>query len=215
MRLLFVMDPVSSILVDEDTSFALMLEAQERGHRVDHCLVPDVSLLDGVPMATVRPAKLSRDAAEPVRLGPPEEVDLRDIDAVLIRKDPPFDEPYHWLTLVLEHLRTKTLVVNDPRGLREANEKLYACHFPSLMPRTRVDASRERIRAFTRDVGGKAVIKPVEGHGGEGIFLLSLDDPELQCPRGDGDAQRAARGHGAAVCARGKARRQTHPAAGW
>ncbi|MAQ16158.1 MAG: glutathione synthase [Sandaracinus sp.] len=179
MRLVFVMDPVSTVLVDEDTSFALMLEAQKRGHRVDHCLVQDVSLLDGRPVAQVRQATMKRDPAAPVTLGEWETVDLAEVDVVFIRKDPPFDEPYHWLTLILEHLRGTTLVMNDPRGLRDANEKLYACHFPELMPRTRVDSDRHRIRAFVREIGGKGVIKPVEGHGGEGIFLLSDDDPNF------------------------------------
>ena len=179
MRLVFVMDPVSTVRVDEDTSFALMLEAQRRGHRVDHCLAQDVSLLDGVPVAVVRRATMKRDPAAPVTLGEPETLDLNDADVVFIRKDPPFDEPYHWLTLILEHLRGSTLVLNDPRGLREANEKLYACHFPELMPRTRVDSDRHRIREFVRSIGGKGVIKPVEGHGGEGIFLLGDDDPNF------------------------------------
>ncbi|MBO6938535.1 MAG: glutathione synthase [Deltaproteobacteria bacterium] len=179
MRFVFVMDPVSTVLVDEDTSFALMLEAQKRGHRVDHCLVQDVAIQDGRPKATVRQATMKRDPAAPVTLGDAEEVDLHDVDAVFVRKDPPFDEPYHWLTLILEHLRGSTLVVNDPRGLRDANEKLYACHFPELMPRTRVDSDRNRIRAFVREVGGQGVIKPVDGHGGEGIFLLKDDDPNF------------------------------------
>jgi len=179
MRFVFVMDPVSTVLVDEDTSFALMFEAQKRGHRVDHCLVPDVALQHGKPLATVRQATMKRDKAAPVTLGEPEEVDLNEVDAVFIRKDPPFDEPYSWLTLILEHLRGSTLVINDPRGLRDANEKLYACHFPALMPKTRVDSDRHRIRAFIREVGGQGVIKPVDGHGGEGIFLLKDDDPNF------------------------------------
>ena len=174
-----MMDPVSTVLVDEDTSFALMLEAQERGHRVDHCLVPDVAFQEGKVLATVRRATMRRDPAQPIALGEPEEVDLADVDVVFVRKDPPFDQPYLWLTLILEHLRGHTLVMNDPQGLRAANEKLYACHFPELMPRTRVDSDRHRIRAFVREVGGQAVIKPVEGHGGAGVFLLRDDDPNF------------------------------------
>lgn len=179
MRFVFVMDPVSTVLVDEDTSFALMLEAQKRGHRVDHCLVPDVTLNEGRPLAIVRRATMKRDPEEPVTLGEAEEIDLHDVDAVFVRKDPPFDQRYHWLSLILEHLRGSTLVVNDPRGLREANEKLYACHFPELMPKTLVDSDKARIRAFIRAVGGRGVIKPVDGHGGEGIFMLRDDDPNF------------------------------------
>lgn len=179
MRLLFVMDPVSSVLPDEDTSFALMREAERRGHRVDHCLVRDVALDGGRPRATVRPARTDPDAVPPVALGEAEEVDLADVDAVFVRKDPPFDSEYLWLTLILEHLRGTTLVVNDPRGLREANEKLYACRFPELIPRTLVTSSKARIARFVDEVGGRAVIKPVEGHGGGGVFALIAGDNNL------------------------------------
>ena len=176
MRILFVMDPVSTIVIDEDTSFALMLAAQERGHRVDHCLVRDVALDGSRPLATVRRATMQHDRARPVTLGEPEDVSLEDTDVVFVRKDPPFDEEYHWLTLLLEHVRGRTLIVNDPRGLREANEKLYACNFPDLMPRTLVSSSKRRIKHFLDEVNGKAVIKPVEGHGGGGVFALIAGD---------------------------------------
>jgi glutathione synthase len=176
MRILFVMDPVSTINVDEDTSFALMLAAQERGHRVDHCLVRDVALDGSRVCATVRRAAMQLDRAKPVALGDPEDLALEDTDVIFVRKDPPFDEEYHWLTLLLEHVRGRALIVNDPRGLREANEKLYACNFPDLMPRTLVSSCKRRIKHFLDEVNGKAVIKPVEGHGGGGVFALIAGD---------------------------------------
>lgn len=176
MRLVVVMDPVSTVQVDADTSFAIMLEAQARGHRVDHCLATDVRLVEGRVFATVRRATMQRDAREPITLGPPESLDLETVDAVFIRKDPPFDDSYLWLTLVLEHLRGKTLVVNDPQGLRNANEKLYACRFTDVTPRTLVASDKASIFAFVDAVGGNAVIKPVDGHGGEGVFQLRRDD---------------------------------------
>lgn len=178
MRVLVVMDPVSTVQVDADTTFALMLEAQARGHRVDHALASDVELVDGRVFAKVRRATTQRVAEAPVVLGEPERVDVAEaIDVVLVRKDPPFDSDYLWLTLQLERLRgEKTLVVNDPRGLRDANEKLYACHFPELTPRTLVAADKARIREFVAEVGGRAVIKPVDGHGGEGVFALLEGD---------------------------------------
>lgn len=179
MRLLFVMDPVDTVIMMEDTSFAIMWEAQQRGHRVDHCLVQDVELIDGRCRASVCKAVMQHDAVVPIVLYEPEVVDLADFDVVFIRKDPPFDDAYLWLTLCLERVRGETLIVNDPAGLRAANEKLYAAHFPELMPRTLVAADKSRIKAFVRDVGGRAVIKPVDGHGGEGIFALRLDDPNL------------------------------------
>jgi glutathione synthase len=116
------------------------------------------------------------DRAKPVALGDPEDLALEDTDVIFVRKDPPFDEEYHWLTLLLEHVRGRALIVNDPRGLREANEKLYACNFPDLMPRTLVSSCKRRIKHFLDEVNGKAVIKPVEGHGGGGVFALIAGD---------------------------------------
>lgn len=180
MHLLFVMDPPSTVIVDEDTSFALMIEAQQRGHRVDHCAAEDLFLLGGKVHARVRPARLQRDPNNPLELGDPEDVDLTRVDAVFIRKDPPFDSNYLWLTLMLEGLRDTTLVVNDPRALRDANEKLYACWFPELMPDTLVTSHKDRIREFVSQVGGRAVIKPLDGAGGEGVMALTEGDPNTR-----------------------------------
>jgi len=179
MRFVFVMDPVSTVIVDEDTTFALMLEAQARGHRIDHCLASDVGLRGRRVVARVRHATMQLDAEKPITLGQPEDVDLVDVDAVFIRKDPPFTDAYLWLTLVLDHLEGSTLVVNSPRGLREANEKLYAHHFPEIVPPTIMTSHKDEILRFLSDVGGKAVIKPIDGHGGEGVFLLTEGDTNL------------------------------------
>ena len=179
MHFVFVMDPVSTVIVDEDTSFALMLEAQARGHRVDHCLASDVGLRGRRVVARVRQSTMLLDASEPIRLDQPQDIDLVDVDAVFIRKDPPFTDAYLWLTLVLDHLEGTTLVVNDPRGLREANEKLYAHHFPEIVPTTIMTSHKDEILRFLSDIGGKAVIKPIDGHGGEGVFLLSQGDSNV------------------------------------
>jgi len=179
MRFVFVMDPVSTVIVDEDTSFALMLEAQARGHRIDHCLASDVGLRGRRVVARVRQANMQLSPAEPITLGEPEDVDLVDADAVFIRKDPPFTDAYLWLTLVLDHLEGSTLVVNNPRGLREANEKLYAHHFPEIVPPTIMTSHPDEIQRFLSDIGGKAVIKQIDGHGGEGVFLLTSGDTNL------------------------------------
>jgi len=180
MRFLFVMDPPSVIKFDSDTSFALMLEAQAQGHRVDHCLPTDLFLVGGVLHANVRRASMQRDPIEPVALAQGEDVNLETIDAVFVRTDPPFDTAYLWTTLLLERLRDKTLVVNDPRGLRDANEKLYACQWPDLMPETMVTSQRERVKSFVKQVGGRAVIKPIDGAGGEGVMALLEGDPNLR-----------------------------------
>lgn len=175
-RTLFVMDPVDTVIPDEDTSFALMDAAEKRGYAVDHCLARDVGLDGGTPIAEVQSAQMSRSGT-PITLSNAREEKLENYDFIWVRTDPPFDDRYLWLTLILERLRdTSTHVINDPRGLRDANEKLYACHFPELMPKTLVSSSRDRIRRFVSRVGGKAVIKPVDGHGGSGIFMLDLED---------------------------------------
>jgi glutathione synthase len=179
MRFVFVMDPVSTVIVDEDTSFALMLEAQSRGHHVDHCLPSDVGLRGRRVVARVRRATMLRDPDAPITLAQFEDIDLAEVDAVFIRKDPPFTDAYLWLTLVLDHLEGETLVVNSPRGLREANEKLYAHHFPAVVPPTIMTSHKDEILRFIEEVGGKAVLKPIDGHGGEGVFLLSKGDSNV------------------------------------
>jgi glutathione synthase len=180
MRFVFVMDPAEAINFESDTTFALMLEAQVQGHRVDHCLARDLFLAAGALHAQVRRARVQRDRIEPISLAQREDVNLEHVDAVFMRTDPPFDSNYLWATLMLENLRGKTLVVNDPRGLREANEKLYACLFPSLMPETLVTSQRVRIRAFLAQVGGRAVVKPLDGAGGEGVMALVDGDPNVR-----------------------------------
>jgi glutathione synthase len=112
----------------------------------------------------------------PITLAGPEDVLLENVDAVLMRKDPPFDSNYLWATQLLELARDRTLLVNDPSALRDANEKLYALHFLSCMPDTLVTSDKDRIKAFTNEVGGRAVLKPLSGAGGEGVFLLKNDD---------------------------------------
>ncbi len=183
LRILVVMDPPETVQVDADTSFALMEEAEGRGHRVDHCLIQDLFAEAGPVQkahragARVRRASMSREPGRaPITLGPPETVWLDDVDAVLMRKDPPFDSSYLWATQLLELARGKTLLVNDPRALREANEKLYALHFPEQMPATLVSSDKDQLKAFMRAQGGKAVLKPLSGAGGEGVFLLKDDD---------------------------------------
>ena len=179
MHLVVIMDPPETVLEDADTSFALMLEAQGRGHRVDHCLQRQLTLGGGRLHATVRRADMARGRGAPIVLGATEEVCLHDVDVVLVRTDPPFDSDYLWCTLLLERVKGDALVLNDPRGLREANEKLYACGFPELMPRTLVCSDKAKIRAFVGQVGGSAVLKPLGGAGGEGVLVLRDGDPNL------------------------------------
>ncbi len=176
MDIVVIMDPAAKVKWFGDTSFALMLSAQDRGHRVFHCLIGDVSLVERRVRARIRPAMMTDEVHPPIELGDPIEVDLGAVDVVLVRVDPPFDPRYLALTLMLEHLRGHTLIVNDPRGLREANEKLYACHFPELMPPTVVTANRDLLLEFARQHDG-AVLKPLSGHGGgRGVVALQPGD---------------------------------------
>ena len=179
MRFVVIMDPVSTVLPDADTTFALMEEADKRGHRVDHCLNTDLILDAGQLSARVAHARMSRTNVPPIALAPAEVVSLHDVDAVFVRTDPPFDDNYLWTTQLLEAVKRDTLVVNDPRGLQHANEKLYTCYFPELMPETLIASSKADIKNFLKRVGGHAVIKPLDGRGGEGVLVLREGDPNI------------------------------------
>jgi glutathione synthase len=179
MHIVVIMDPVSTVKAEGDTTFALMEEAALRGHRVDHCLNTDLYLDSGRVFARVAPATMQRTQPVPIALGTPEDISLHDVDAVLVRTDPPFDDNYLWSTQLLEIVKRDTVVANDPRGLRDANEKLYACQFPQLMPETIVTSHKARIKAFITRVGGQAVIKPLGGRGGEGVLVLRTGDPNV------------------------------------
>jgi glutathione synthase len=179
MHFVVIMDPPEIVIEDQDTSFALMLEAQNRGHRVDHCLQRHLYIDGGRLFATTRRATMQRVRERPITLGEPEDVCLHDVDAILVRTDPPFDSDYLWATLMLDRVKHDTLVLNDPHGLRQANEKLYACYFPELMPRTLVTSDKPRIKRFLAEVGGRAVIKPLGGAGGEGVMTLTEGDLNL------------------------------------
>ncbi len=177
MRFVFVMDPLSTVHHLKDTTFAFIRAAQERGHESYHCLPRDISIAGGAAHARVHQV-LVHDT--PPYIGfdlerGRQSVPLVDVDAVFIRKDPPFDRGYLYLTLALERARGGPLLVNDPRGLRDANEKLYALNFPEWTPRTIVTSDVDEIHAFARELGG-AVIKPLDGAGGSGVLRLDPAD---------------------------------------
>jgi glutathione synthase len=174
MKFVYVMDPMDRVLPDRDTTFAFQRAAQKRGHESLHCLPRDVYVADGDVWARVRPVRVS-DSAPFFELGPARDVRLAEVECVAIRKDPPFDAEYLYLTLMLERLRGRVLVVNDPRGLRNANEKLYTLHFARHMPRTLVTSNRERILAFVNELG-TAVVKPLDGAGGSGVMVVDKGD---------------------------------------
>jgi glutathione synthase len=174
MRLVYVMDPMERVLPDRDTTFAFQRAAQRMGHVNLHCEPRDVYIDGGDVWARTREVTVS-DAAPHVAFGRTIDVRLADVDCVLIRKDPPFDAEYLYVTLMLEKLRGRALVVNDPRGLRDANEKLYTLHFARHMPRTLVTSDRDRIHRFLAEVG-TGVVKPLDGAGGSGVLVVARGD---------------------------------------
>jgi glutathione synthase len=175
MDVVVIMNGPETVDAATDTSFGLILAASDRGHRVWHCESPDVELADGRVWARACPAVADETADPVLSLGAPVRLDLTVVDAVLVRTDPPFDLAYLHLTLVLDHLVGTTLVVNAPRGLRDANEKLYATRFPEVIPPTIVTADIDRILDFSGDQGA-AVVKPIDGHGGRGVMVVRPGD---------------------------------------
>ncbi|MBW6399186.1 glutathione synthase [Roseomonas sp. HJA6] len=179
LRVAVQMDPIESINIDADSTFALMLEAQARGHALWHYHVRDLALRGGRVTAWAKPVEVRREKGHHFTFGAEVELDLgKDTDVVLMRQDPPFDMAYITATHILEHIHPKTLVVNDPAEVRNAPEKLFVTHFPDLMPITMVTADRRRIAAF-REEHGEIIIKPLFGNGGAGVFHLRADDPNM------------------------------------
>jgi glutathione synthase len=169
------MDPIESININADSTFMLALEAQARGHRLYHYLPRHLSLIDGRVIAKARRLKVKRVAGRHAVLGPVETLDLKTMDVILMRQDPPFDMAYITATHVLQHVSDKVLVVNDPASVRNAPEKLFATHFPGLMPPTLVSSDRDEIVAF-RKKHKDIILKPLFGNGGAGIFRVTPQD---------------------------------------
>ena len=171
-----VMDPVDRINIDKDTTFVLMLEAQQRGHEVYYMEVDDLFIRGGTPYGRYRRLHLAR-AVPHYQLGELTVGALDDFAVLLMRKDPPFDMKFffatHLLSLVDEQ---KCFVMNHPKGLREANEKLYALRFPEQIPQTLVSSDMRQLKEFMDELGGEMIIKPLDSSGGSGVFYLSTQD---------------------------------------
>jgi glutathione synthase len=172
------MDPMESIHIDADSTFVLALEAQARGHSLLHYLPRHLSLVEGRLIAKARRLEVRRVPDRHFTYGPFETVELAALDIILMRQDPPFDMAYITATHLLEHVRDKVLIVNDPVSVRNAPEKLVATHFPELMPPTLVTSDRDEILAF-RAKHGDIILKPLFGNGGAGVFRLKPDDENL------------------------------------
>jgi len=172
------MDPIERIKIAGDSTFALLLEAQARGHKLLY-YTPDSLTLDGPRVLAVASSLAVRDAqGEHAKLGEPRKVDLAEVDVVLLRQDPPFDLAYVTTTHLLERIHPNTLVVNDPRSVRDAPEKLFVMDYPDLMPATLISRDRAAIEAF-REAHGEVVMKPLYGNGGAAVFKVARQDPNF------------------------------------
>nr|WP_294848322.1 glutathione synthase [uncultured Sphingomonas sp.] len=179
LRVAVQMDPLESIGIAGDSTFALMLEAQERGHQLYHYLASDLVYEDGRVFAHAHPVTVRKVEGDHFDAGDAVKLDLgRDIDVVLMRQDPPFDIGYITATYLLERVANETLVVNDPRSVRDAPEKLFVLDFARFMPPTMIGRSIDDVRAFHAK-HGDIVIKPLHGKAGEGVFRVGRDGSNM------------------------------------
>ncbi|MBM3484709.1 MAG: glutathione synthase [Alphaproteobacteria bacterium] len=172
------MDPMESINIDADSTFALALEAKARGHGLYHYLPSALALREGRVVARAAPLDVRRERGNHFTLGEVRVIELATFDVVLMRQDPPFDMAYITATHLLEHVKRTTLVINDPAHVRNAPEKLFVTHFPDLMPPTLISSDAALIREF-RAEHKDIVVKPLFGNGGAGVFHIAPDDENL------------------------------------
>ena len=170
------MDPIGKINVDKDTTFVLMLELEKRGHELYYMELDDLFIRGGTPEAEFRRIHVRR-ANPHFEFGAAGMGALEDFNAVLMRKDPPFDMRFFFSTHLLSLIdERKCFVMNRPRGLREANEKLYALRFPEQIPQTLVSGNLQRLKYFMEELGGEMIVKPLDGCGGAGVFYVNTQD---------------------------------------
>ena len=173
----FLMDPLEQVLVHHDTTFALMRSAQERGHRLLSFGHEALLHSGGQAEASVREVEVFDRQGHHFRVIAEKQLPLATLDVLWMRKDPPVDVTFLHATQLVEATGGRAPVyVNSPSGLRTANEKLWALHFPELTPATLVSRDLEQLRAFIDDAPDGAIVKPVDGHGGAGVVLLRRDD---------------------------------------
>ncbi len=172
------MDPIEKIDINGDSTFALALEAQQRGHALFYYGPRDLSWRNGKVTAPMRPLSVRNVKGDHFTLGDAEIRDLSTLDVVLMRQDPPFDMAYISATHMLERIHPRTLVVNDPAEVRNAPEKLFVTTFAQFIPPTLISSDPRAIRAF-RDEHQDVILKPLYGNGGAGVFRVRPDDENL------------------------------------
>jgi glutathione synthase len=179
IKLGIVMDPISSINIKKDSSFAMLLETQRRGWELHYMEMSDLYMRGGDGRARTRLLSVKQDKDSWFSFGAEQDLPLHDLDVILMRKDPPFDTEFIYATYILERAEDKgTLIVNKPQSLRDCNEKLFTAWFPELTPDTLVSRSKDHIRKFHQE-HGDIILKPLDGMGGTSIFRVKQDDPNL------------------------------------
>ena len=172
------MDPIEAVDINADSTFALALEAQARGHALFHYQPQNLAFRDGRLFARAQPLRVQRKLGDHAELGAPELLDLGGLDVVLMRQDPPFDMAYVTATYLLEAVHPDTLVVNDPRSVINAPEKMFVLDYARFMPPTLIARKLEDVRAFQQKHGA-LVVKPLHGNGGKAIFKVEADGTNL------------------------------------
>ncbi len=175
LKVVIQMDPIERIDIRGDSTFALALEAQKRGHEISYYLPRELALRDGRVLAPARRLTVKDEIGAHFKAEAPVLTDLKSVDVVLLRQDPPFDMAYITTTHLLEHLRGHALVVNDPASVRNAPEKLFVTHFEGLLPPTLITADGDAIRDF-RGAHKDIILKPLYGNGGAGVFRVKEGD---------------------------------------
>ena len=179
IKLGMVMDPISQINIKKDTSFAMLLEAQARGWELHYIELEDLFLSNGQAYARTRSLEVQRDASQWHRFTGEQQIPLSELDTIIMRKDPPFNQEYIYATYILEQAeREGVYVVNKPQSLRDANEKMFTAWFPQCCTDTFVARNPQKIRDFLQQ-HKEIILKPLDGMGGASIFLVRENDPNL------------------------------------
>ena len=179
IKLGIVMDPIEAINYKKDSSLAMLLAAQARGWKLHYMLQTDLYMEGGISKAMMRELTVFKDPQRWFAFGERLDLPLGELDVILMRKDPPFDNHYIYSTYLLEQAQESgTLVVNRPQSLRDCNEKLYAAQFPQCCPPFLVTCDAGKLREFHRQ-NQDVIFKPLDGMGGTAIFRLRKDDPNV------------------------------------
>ena len=174
------MDPIERIQYAKDTTLAMLMAAQQRGHQLTYLTQGDLYLRDGVARGKSRPLTVKADPAQWFELGEVQDLPLGGFDAILMRKDPPFDMEFIYTTYILDRAEAAgAMVVNQPQGLRDMNEKVYTAWFPEFCAPTLVTRDMAAMSAFAAE-HQRIVVKPLDGMGGRSIFVVDRNDKNLQ-----------------------------------